>query len=172
MTTVVVLNADYTFLNFIDWRKAMTLIAKERVEVIKYSDEIINTVKNSFKIPLIVKLTYIVDLVYKRKISFSYTNVFIRDDCTCGYCGKKFNQNSKELTVDHIIPRSLGGKNDWLNCITACKICNNKKSNKSLEDLNMKLLWKPYVPTISQYILKKLNISGHYKYIKELYNNI
>jgi hypothetical protein len=74
---VVVLNSDYTFLNFIDWKKAMSLLSKERIEVLKYSEKIINTVKDSFNVPLVVKLTYYVEMVYKRKVSFSHTMQFV-----------------------------------------------------------------------------------------------
>ena len=172
MNNVVVLNADYTFLSFIDWKKALTLLSKERIEVVKYSETVVNTVSKTFQIPLIVKLTYFVDMIYKRKVSFSHSNVFVRDNYTCGYCGNVYSKNSKELTIDHIIPKSKGGKNDWMNCITACKSCNALKGNKMLNDVNMKLLFEPHVPTVSEYIMQKLNITGHAHILQDLYKEI
>ena len=70
--------------------------------------------------------------------------LFGRDKHICGYCGNEF-QPSK-LTRDHIVPVSRGGKNNFMNVITSCKRCNNKKDNKLLEECGMQLLYLPYVP--------------------------
>jgi 5-methylcytosine-specific restriction endonuclease McrA len=65
-------------------------------------------------------------------MKFNKHNLLLRDLYTCQYCSETFN--SKELTIDHVIPISLGGKTSWNNCVTACSACNSKKGNK---------LWKP-----------------------------
>jgi len=84
-------------------------------------------------------------------------NLFARDLRVCAYCGHEYG--FKELTNDHIIPRSRGGKHSWLNCITSCKGCNNYKSDSSLESLDMKLLYQPYAPSREEaLILRNRNI--------------
>jgi len=72
-------------------------------------------------------------------------NLFGRDLHTCAYCGNQFD--SFLLTNDHIVPRSRGGSHAWMNCVTACKRCNNKKDDSLLEEVGMKLLYVPYVPS-------------------------
>jgi 5-methylcytosine-specific restriction endonuclease McrA len=71
-------------------------------------------------------------------------NIIKRDKYTCQYCGKLLGK--KEHTVDHIIPRSKGGKNTWENLVTSCRKCNFKKANKTLNETNMKLLREPKQP--------------------------
>lgn len=85
------------------------------------------------------------------------TNLFGRDLNICAYCGGEFN--SSELTNDHIVPRSRGGEHTWMNCVTSCKRCNNKKDNRLLEETNLQLLYVPYVPTREEaLILRNRNI--------------
>jgi HNH endonuclease len=67
-----------------------------------------------------------------------------RDRHLCAYCGDKFEP--KELTIDHVYPRSRGGKNTWVNCVTACKPCNLRKRNRTPEEAHMPLLYVPYSP--------------------------
>lgn len=76
--------------------------------------------------------------------------IFMRDGCRCAYCGEYFNVD--ELTKDHITPKSQGGKNTWQNLISACKPCNSKKADRSLEKAGMKLLYKPYVPSRLEFL--------------------
>lgn len=71
-------------------------------------------------------------------------NLFRRDLGICGFCGKHFGEAN--LTRDHIVPVSKGGKDTWVNCIAACKKCNNRKDNQLLEECGMELLWIPYAP--------------------------
>ena len=78
-------------------------------------------------------------------------NLFGRDLYICGYCGGEFAH--KQLTNDHIIPRSRGGVHSWMNCVTACKRCNNQKDNYLLEEVGMSLLYVPYVPSREEALL-------------------
>lgn len=74
-----------------------------------------------------------------------YTNraiIYTRDRYMCAYCGDVFD--SKSLTIDHIIPRSRGGGNTWINCVTACRYCNHVKGNRSPEEAGMQLIYVPY----------------------------
>ena len=169
---VVVLNADYTFLNFIDWRKALTLMFQEKVEALKYSDRKVKTVSKSFRIPAVIKLIELARVVYKRKVNFSKTNVFIRDNYKCAYCGRDMSLNKRRATVDHVVPKARGGKDSWKNCVTSCNKCNNMKGDQSVEKFSMRLRFEPYQPTVTQFIYAKLRAMGSMKFMEDMLKNL
>lgn len=76
--------------------------------------------------------------------------LFERDESTCLYCGTRFPR--RELTRDHVVPRSQGGRDTWENCVTACKRCNHHKGNRLLHEVNMELLALPYAPNLAEYL--------------------
>jgi len=83
--------------------------------------------------------------------------LYARDRYLCAFCGNKFHNH--KLTIDHVLPRSRGGKNIWMNTVTACKGCNHKKADRTPEEAGMMLLYVPYVPTLAEkYVLKNRNI--------------
>lgn len=83
-------------------------------------------------------------LIRHRVPSLTNRNLFGRDLHLCAYCGSK--HSFYDLTRDHIIPVSRGGANTWMNCVTACKICNTKKAARTPEEFGSLLLYVPYVP--------------------------
>jgi len=106
MSHCVLLNADYSFLNVIEWKRAMCMVAKGKVQVLQYSDRIIRCAEGVvFKLPAVLKLTKLIRIVYRSRVPFSKRNVFIRDGLRCAYCGGE----RVKLTIDHIIPKSRGG---------------------------------------------------------------
>lgn len=83
--------------------------------------------------------------------------MYARDRHLCAYCGDQFEPG--ELTIDHVQPKSRGGKNTWVNCVTACKPCNLRKGNKTPEEAKMHLLYVPYaINMFERMILKNRNI--------------
>ena len=92
--------------------------------------------------------------------------MFVRDEYTCQYCGDKLGK--KSCTVDHIIPKSQGGKNKWENTVTCCFDCNNKKDRHLPSECGMVLLKKPLTPTIMSFILLKIKSEGLEGILKEL----
>lgn len=80
----------------------------------------------------------------------SNKSLFARDHHRCAYCGNYFD--SEELTKDHIKPKVNGGKNTWMNLITSCKPCNNRKADRTPEKAGMPLKYQPYVPTPVEYL--------------------
>ena len=95
----------------------------------------------------------------KSQLNFNRRNLFRRDAEKCMYCGVK--PGTPRLTIDHIIPRSKGGKTDWLNCVVCCIKCNQKKRNRTPQEANMKLIRPPYKPkfeTIENVKLKSWEI--------------
>jgi 5-methylcytosine-specific restriction endonuclease McrA len=164
MQNCVVLNGDYTYLNTVNWQKAIKLIVKGKATVLKYTDMVVKTAEQVvIKIPAVMKLIKIIRTIYRTRVPFSKKNVMIRDDFKCQYCGK-----GKELTIDHVIPVSRGGKSVFENCVSACKECNNRKGSQLPSEANMYLRKKPIAPTISEFTRVKAIRTGVYNILKDL----
>lgn len=142
MDKVLVLNYDYTPINVTTVIRGFILVDRGKAEILKASNSPIFCGYKTFVKPLIIRLlTYVKYRVKNLKINRQ--RLFRRDDFQCGYCGSK-----KNLTIDHIIPKSKGGTNSWTNLVTCCYNCNRAKGNKTLEEANMKLLIKPFEPSL------------------------
>lgn len=139
----LVLNYDYSPLNFSSMRKVINKVLMEKVEVISNWDEAIKYGNGEFQIPSVVRLKYYIRWVPKNK-RFSRGGMLRRDLYTCQYCGKALMPS--EATIDHVVPQCKGGQTNWLNCVTACKTCNNIKSSKTIEEAGLQLISKPYIP--------------------------
>jgi len=138
----LVLNQNYEPLTICDVRRAIVLNYLGKAEILcKLEEKRVKTVYRSFDYPSIVRLAFFVRVPYK-KIILSRKNILRRDNHRCQFCGVSSN-----LTIDHIIPKSRGGEDSWENLITACIKCNNKKGNKTLDEVNMKLLSIPRKPS-------------------------
>ena len=165
MTHCILLNADYTFLNMVNWRRAMCLIAKGKVQVLKQSDRIIRTAEGvAIKVPAVMKLIKLIRTLYISRVPFSKKNVLIRDGFKCAYCGT----GREKLTIDHIIPKSRGGKTNFDNCVASCKPCNNRKGGQTPREARMFLKVKAYQPTISEFLRLKVRKLGINTVLKEL----
>lgn len=162
--SVIVLNADYSYLNSVSWQKAMLLLEKGKVSVVKYSKKIINTVYDSIKVPMIIRLIKFIRILYRTKVPYSKKNIFARDGYKCAYCGRKV----EHLTVDHIVPKAIGGKSTFDNCVAACKPCNNRKGHKTCSEAKMWPKTRPYTPTISEFLQIKMKKMGIDEIIKNL----
>ncbi|MFV9644687.1 MAG: HNH endonuclease [Desulfobacterales bacterium] len=157
MVQCVLLNADYSFLNVITWKRAMCLVVKSRVQVLKYSKKIVRTAEGALiKIPAVMKLIKLIRTLYRSRVPFSKKNILIRDGFRCAYCGN----NKEKLTIDHIIPKSRGGKTSFENCVSSCKPCNNKKGGQTPKEANMYLKIKAYQPTIAEFLRLKVRKLG------------
>ncbi len=162
-TSCIVLNGDFSYLCTVSWKRAINLVLAEKVKVLKYSNHVINCVEKAFKAPAVVALIKVVRMVYRHKVPYSKKNVLARDQHKCAYCGTK----SKTLTIDHIIPRSRGGKTDFDNCVACCKKCNDLKAARTPREASMTLLKRPFQPTISEFMRLKLKSSGLYQCLAE-----
>lgn len=165
MSTVVLLNYDYTFLNMISWKKAVKLLVKGKASVVKYSDSIIKNQEKTFEmfIPKVLRLVSYIKIIRKIKVVFTRRAVFLRDENTCVYCGKKgkqLNNGNVHITIDHVIPKSKGGRSEFENCVTSCMECNRKKNNKLPHEVGMKLRIKPWHPTFGDLVNSRLKLSG------------
>lgn len=142
MSTVLVLNYDYTPLNVTSIRRGFVLVDKGKAEVVKSDESPIVTGYKTYVRPLIIRLLkYIKHHV--RNIRASRARIYKRDNYECVYCGSK-----KELTLDHVVPKSKGGGNEWTNLVTSCFKCNLKKGSKTPEEAKLTMKHKPFAPTI------------------------
>jgi 5-methylcytosine-specific restriction endonuclease McrA len=92
-------------------------------------------------------------LVHKRHIPpLTNRELFRRDDHLCLYCGRDYSEHVSELTRDHVIPISKGGRDNWANVVTACRRCNTHKGGRVPEQANMPLLAIPYIPNLAEYL--------------------
>ena len=164
MTNVIVLNADYSYLNHVSWKKALILVEKGKVEIVKYSKKVISTVSDAIKLPSVIRLIKLIRVLYRTKVPFSKKNVYVRDNFTCVYCGA---QDSK-LTIDHVLPKSKGGITSFENCVACCKSCNNKKGSKTCQEARMFPNRKPTAPTINEFLQMKMRKLGVDDIIKNL----
>ncbi|MFO7715979.1 HNH endonuclease [Desulfosarcina sp.] len=160
----ILLNGDYTFLGLVDWKKAMVLMLADKVRILKFSNRVIHGVGRTFRAPAVAVLVKVVRCVYRGHVPFSRRNVLIRDRFTCAYCGSR----AKPITLDHVIPRSRGGKTDFDNCVACCRACNLKKGALSPREVKMALRRRPWQPTIAEFIRIRLRCSGVYGLLVEL----
>jgi len=170
MSEVIVLNGNFEFLNFCSWKRALVLVETGKAKILKASKKIVKNFDGTFTfaIPYVILLTKMVRSIFKRKVPWSKKNVFIRDKYQCQYCGK---ENLKKPELEHVLPKSKGGKTNFENCVCACEECNRKKGDKSCSEVNMYLLKQPKMPTIHEFMIQKLNSNPKIKdLLEEIYN--
>lgn len=144
MEQVLLLNITYEPLKVINWKKAITLLCLGKVEVIEEYTREIHSVSFTLKLPSVVRLLKLVKRP-KSPVRFSRQNIYARDRYRCQYCGKVFP--GEELTYDHILPKSRGGRTVWENIVTCCVACNRKKGGRTPKEADMTLVREPTRPT-------------------------
>jgi len=166
MESILVLNNDYTPINVTGLNRAFKLVYLGKAEVVESNDDkpIITSVK-IFKRPTIIRLLNYITVPF-RKVTLNRENIFKRDGYHCLYCGDK---DRDKLTIDHVIPKSKGGKNTWKNLATCCRSCNVEKDNKTLEEADLKLEYQPYRPTYLQFV-KNINVNGGKNWLPYLFS--
>jgi 5-methylcytosine-specific restriction endonuclease McrA len=145
---VLVLNNDYEPLNVCNARRALVMIYLGKADVLHANEAWLTSSTGTHPAPSVVRLRHHVRRPLP-ELKLSRRTVFARDHYTCQYCGTV----AKDLTIDHVIPKRLGGLTVWENLVTACRRCNTRKSDKPLSHSGMKLNVVPrrprYVPYIS-----------------------
>ena len=131
MADVLILNKDgqplsVVPLSTVTWQEAIRLVVTDKVRVIKYYDDwVVRSPTITMKVPsVIITMDYV---KWKRQVKYSRSNVFLRDGYICQLCGAE--PGIQRLSLDHVVPRSKGGKTSWYNVVTACKACNSRKGN-------------------------------------------
>ncbi len=144
---VLVLNLDYRAISVCSVRRAVILVLLKKAELVHDLKE--RSVRSSsavFPWPSIIRLRRYAPAPYK-KVMLSRQNIIRRDRHTCQYCGSK-----DKLTLDHVFPKSRGGKDTWENLVSACVPCNNRKGDRTPEEANMSLQGKLYRPSHVMFI--------------------
>ena len=141
----LVLNADYRPLSYYplslwSWQDSIKSVFLDRVSIVSYYDRTVRSPSFRMKLPSVIALKSFIKP--QSNPNFTRLNVFLRDKFSCQYCSSKH-----ELTFDHLLPRSKGGKTDWNNVVTACSSCNVKKGGRLLKYSGMTVNQWPYQPT-------------------------
>lgn len=103
----------------------------------------VRTVSLSLRLPEVIVLNRY-DRIPSRKVVFSRRNIYRRDGYTCQYCGTK--PGSEELSIDHVLPKSKGGRSEWSNCVVACTPCNARKASRTARQAGLRLKRQPVAP--------------------------
>jgi 5-methylcytosine-specific restriction endonuclease McrA len=157
MSQCILLNADYSFMNVVDWKRALRLVVKNKVTVLSYSERrVLGAEGFVMRVPAVMKLINLIRSVYRSRVPFSKRNVLVRDGFTCGYCGAQGNN----MTMDHIVPRSRGGVSSFENCVACCRNCNSTKGSRTPHEAHMYLHIRPKQPTISEFLRLRLSRLG------------
>ena len=168
--SVLVLNKMFLAVHVISVRRAFCLLFKELAEVVTLEegqymtydfstwrevsdfrskffrhedDDWVKTTTNEIQAPRVIRLLSY-DRVPKQTVKFNRRNIFARDNNQCQFCGKRFP--TSELSLDHVIPRSQGGKTTWENIVCACVDCNVRKGGRTPKQAHMTLIRKPDKP--------------------------
>ncbi len=147
MPSVLVLNHDYSPLTICSVQRAFLLIFLQKAELLNdVKDRQLRSITKTYPFPSVIKLNQYINIPYKGVV-LSRHNIFKRDGNRCQYCGE-----NKDLTLDHLIPRSQGGESSWTNLVTACKKCNTEKGDFPLEKVGMKLRNPPAKPSYISFL--------------------
>jgi len=141
---VLVLNATYEPLNVVSVKRAVILLLKEKAELVEAAEAKLRSESLSVPVPLVIRLMYFVKIPRRISLPVTRRGILSRDHYTCQYCGA--TPPRKELTIDHVVPRSRGGKTIWENVVTACQKCNGRKGCRTPIEAHMKLRAKPERP--------------------------
>ncbi|MEX2080432.1 MAG: HNH endonuclease [Dehalococcoidia bacterium] len=145
-STVLVLNQNYEPLNVCNVRRAMVLVLRGKAEVLETGRGAIRSATQIFQLPSVIRLVALIRRP-RPKVRLSRKEVFSRDGWHCVYCGKQ----TRDLTLDHVLPRHRGGPHTWENLVSACKVCNHKKAGRTPQEARMTLLREPAAPRVSIY---------------------
>jgi 5-methylcytosine-specific restriction endonuclease McrA len=181
---VLLLNRLYMAVRVVSARRALTLLYRELAEVVSVDDgeylsydfddwvevshakerfqpeqyDWVRTVHFQIAVPKIIRLLGY-DKLPATGVKLNRRNLFARDQSRCQYCGRRYPTN--ELSLDHVIPRSQGGKNTWTNIVCACIHCNVRKGGRTPAQAHMKLILLPAKPKRSPVLTLKLSDSKY-----------
>ncbi len=138
---VLVLNANFEPINICDIRRAIGLILTGKAAMVVNGRGYIHTITKIIPEPSIIRLEYMIHRP-RQQIRLTRREIFRRDNYTCQYCG----QQTSNLTIDHVLPKHLGGRHIWTNVVAACPTCNHRKGGRHLKESQMNLIHQPIAP--------------------------
>lgn len=178
-SSVLVLNRNYSAIRVISARRAFALLSTDHAEVIdddshnfavfdfagwidhskEHGGPAVRTPRYQIAVPVVIRLRAY-DKVPTREVKFTRRNILARDDNRCQYCGKRLSQS--QLSLDHVTPKSRGGKSTWTNVVAACNPCNTRKGGRMPGEAAMKLRKPPAVPRKNPALAEKVE-HGRYQ---------
>lgn len=162
MSDVLILNADaqpvsYLPLSVIQWKEAIRYMWHDKCDVLEwYDDWLVRSPSWETKVPAVIMMREYINP--KINIRFSKSNLYLRDQYTCLYCNQRIHK--QDLTMDHLVPVSKGGKTNWDNMVTSCSDCNCKKGNR----MDWKPKYKPYKPGYWELVRKRKQLDFSIKH--------
>jgi 5-methylcytosine-specific restriction endonuclease McrA len=141
---VLILNVNYEPIHVCTTRRALSLVLAQKAEMLLNGRGTLRSSLAEYDIPSVIKLRHMVRRP-RIGVTLSKREILRRDDYTCQYCGGK----SHILTVDHVVPRRLGGEESWTNLVAACPACNRHKGGNTPEIAHMQLIRQPFEPSPS-----------------------
>jgi 5-methylcytosine-specific restriction endonuclease McrA len=192
-SNVLVLNRHYLAVRVVNLKRAFSFLFREMAEVVHFEDgkytsydfsewcelselarefepdahDWIRTVRFDIAVPRIIRLA-VYDRLPQQSVKFNRRNIYARDGNRCQYCGKRYS--TTELSLDHVVPRSMGGKTTWENIVCACLKCNIRKGGRTPEQAGLHLITPPRKPRRNPVLTIKL-ADGRYKSWKAFLDN-
>ena len=154
MHPVLLLNSSFEPLKIISWQRAVTMFFTGKIEVVENYDHNIRSVSVVIRAPAVVRLLRFVKMGRKSP-PLCRSNVLARDNFQCQYCARQLT--SREATLDHVLPRSRGGRTSWENIVCCCATCNRRKGGRTPAEARMQLLSKPVKPEWLPVLTIRLN---------------
>lgn len=160
---VLVLNQNYEPLNISRVRRAVVLLLRGKAEALENGRGVIHTPSCPLAIPSVIRILYMVKRPHSER-KLTRIEVLRRDQFTCQYCGTE----TRELTLDHVIPRHKRGKHIWENVVSACSQCNSRKAGRTPKEVGLRLIRQPFTPHISGYYIPYEYLRKHAEWHKFL----
>ena len=136
-----ILNLDYSIISIVSWQKGITLMLLNKVQVVEFWDDpILSAGGEYYYVPKVAHVKKYVRL--RKRTTPTKRGVLLRDSYACQYCGAM----DAKMTIDHVLPKSRGGKETWENLVCACVACNNFKANRTPEEAGLGLRRPPTKP--------------------------
>ncbi|MEO0470670.1 MAG: HNH endonuclease [Bacteroidota bacterium] len=145
--SVLVLNQSYQAIGICSVERAFILVLLQKAELLSQNKgRMLRSIRHDYQYPSVIRLFRYIHIPFK-KVNLTRQNIFKRDRNRCVYCGSRDN-----LTIDHVIPKSRGGRDTWENLATACQKCNAKKGDLTLEQSEMEMSHAPFRPSFVMYL--------------------
>lgn len=153
MSSCLLINASYEPLTILSWRRAVVLVLNGEADVLEESDGLVRSPSISMQMPLVIRLRTMVKVPFRARVPLNRRAVLARDRGRCAYHGQYKNCSGAAATIDHVVPRSRGGRHEWENVVAACRPCNARKDDRLLSEIGWTLDYAPHAPTGTQWLL-------------------
>lgn len=151
MAAALLLNATFEPLCVVPARRALVLVLRSKAEVIEAGEGVFRSERAVLQTPSVIRLTHYVRVPYRNSVPLSRRAVFFRDEHRCQYCGRAAEN------LDHIIPKSRGGRHTWDNVVACCRPCNSGKGDRLLSECSLQLRRVPAPPSASLWIVAAMS---------------